>query len=44
LVLAPEHARPARLVQERERPVLVAPPGAPAMTVAEVKKLLSEFP
>ncbi|MBI2217043.1 MAG: AbrB/MazE/SpoVT family DNA-binding domain-containing protein [Candidatus Rokubacteria bacterium] len=44
LVLEPERAQPARLVKERRRRVLVAPPGAPAMTTAEVKRLLSEFP
>jgi AbrB family looped-hinge helix DNA binding protein len=44
LVLEPEQAQPARLMKERGRRVLVAPPSAPAMTTGEVKKLLSDFP
>ncbi len=44
LVLEPEHGPTARLVKERGRTLLVAPPGAPVMTTQEVKRLLSEFP
>ena len=44
LVIEPEEAESARLVKERGRKVLVAPAGAPAMTTAAVKAVLSDFP
>jgi AbrB family looped-hinge helix DNA binding protein len=44
LVIEPEEAESARLVKERGRNVLVAPAGAPAMTTAAVKAVLSDYP
>ena len=44
LVIEPEQAESARIVKERGRKVLVAPSGAPAMTTAAVRSLLSDFP
>ena len=44
LVLEPAHSARARLVKERGRMVLVAPPDAPTMTTDAVRRLLAEFP
>ena len=44
LVIEPEQTESARVVKERGRKVLVAPSGAPAMTTAAVRSLLSDFP
>lgn len=45
LVLEPQPSRGARLARGRwGRPVLVAAPGAPAMTTESVKRLLDELP
>jgi AbrB family looped-hinge helix DNA binding protein len=44
LVIEPDAAESARLVKERGRKVLIAPAGAPAMTTAAVKAVLSDSP
>ena len=44
LVLQPEGAARARLVEEMGRKVLVAPRGALPMTAARIKDILSDFP
>ena len=44
LVIEADEAESARLVNERGRKVLIAPTGAPAMTTAAVKAVLSDFP
>ena len=44
LILEPAHHTRARLVKERGRTVLVAPPDAPAMTTDTVRRLLADFP
>jgi AbrB family looped-hinge helix DNA binding protein len=45
LILQREESRRARLVRGKfGRPVLVTPPGAPAMTPDRVKAILNELP
>jgi len=44
IILEPERETRARLVTERGRRLLVAPPNAPDMTTEEVRKLLADFP
>ena len=44
IILEPECETRARLVTERGRRLLVAPPNAPDMTTEEVRKLLADFP
>ena len=44
LVLQRDERRHAKLVEKHGRKVLVAPPGAPPMTLEVVKALLADFP
>jgi len=44
LVMQCHHPKHAKLVEKNGRKVLVAPPGAPPMTLDVVKALLADFP
>ncbi|MCX6877671.1 MAG: AbrB/MazE/SpoVT family DNA-binding domain-containing protein [Verrucomicrobia bacterium] len=44
LVMQCHQPKPAKLVEKNGRKVLVAPPGAPPMTLEVVKALLADFP
>ena len=44
LVIAKEGAPSAKLIKKNGRRVLVAPPGAPKMTVENIRNLLADFP
>ena len=44
LILQRANASRARLVKQRGRKLLVAPPGAPPMNVETVKAILADFP
>ena len=44
LVIERESAAFAKLIKRKGRKVLIAPPGAPEMTVENIRNLLNDFP